>query len=127
MQEDERSLLAGACACGSLRPDARTRVIPIHHHGRAYPPLRATRATSNLVSVPVRLQQRMLGEVDLFFRAAVHLSADESELLDAWPAIWQARSKACVLRRWSARLRWAKSGRCWRASCTTPSRSPWCS
>ena len=83
MQEDERSLLAGACACGSLRPDARTRVIPIHHHG-AEPIRHCARAGyRNLVSVPVRLQQRMLGEVDLFFRSDVHLSADESELLDA--------------------------------------------
>jgi hypothetical protein len=32
MLDEERSLLAGACACGSLKPDARTRVIPIHSH-----------------------------------------------------------------------------------------------
>ncbi len=83
MQAEERSLIAGACACGSLQPDARTRVIPIHSHEAA--PMRhcARAGYQNLVSVPVRLQQRLIGEVDLFFRSDVQLSADETELLDA--------------------------------------------
>ena len=83
MRAEERSLIAGACACGSLQPDARTRVIPIHSHEAA--PMRhcARAGYQNLVSVPVRLQQRLIGEVDLFFRSDVQLSADETELLDA--------------------------------------------
>lgn len=83
MQDEERSLIAGACACGSLQPDARTRVIPIHSHDAA--PMRhcARVGYQNLVSVPVRLQQRLIGEIDLFFRSEVHLNADETELLDA--------------------------------------------
>lgn len=83
MQAEERSLIAGACACGSLQPDARTRVIPIHSHESA--PMRhcAKVGYQNLVSVPVRLQQRLIGEIDLFFRSEVHLNADETELLDA--------------------------------------------
>ncbi len=83
MQEEERSLLAGACACGNLRPDARTRVIPIHAHEDA--PMRhcARAGYESLVSVPVRMQQRLLGEIDLFFRSEVHLNSEESELLDA--------------------------------------------
>lgn len=81
--EEERSLLAGACACGNLRPDARTRVIPILSHDEA--PVRhcAKVGYENVVSVPIRLQQRLLGEFNLFFRAPVLLSADEVELLDA--------------------------------------------
>ena len=83
MQAEERSLIAGACACGSLQPDARTRVIPIHSHDAA--PMRhcARVGYQNLVSVPVRLQQRVIGEIDLFFRSDIHLNADEIELLDA--------------------------------------------
>src|SRR3990167_5225586 len=83
MQEEERSLLAGACACGNLKPDARTRVIPIHTHDAA--PMRhcARAGYESLVSVPVRLQQRLIGEIDLFFRSDVQLNADETELLDA--------------------------------------------
>jgi two-component system nitrate/nitrite sensor histidine kinase NarX len=83
MVEDERSLLAGACACGSLQADARTRVIPILSHD-AMPVRNCARAGfESLVSVPIRLQQRLLGEFDLFFRSAVTLSAEETALLDA--------------------------------------------
>jgi two-component system nitrate/nitrite sensor histidine kinase NarX len=83
MLEAERSLLAGACACGNLQPDARTRVIPIVEQGAL--PMRACARAGyvNIVSVPVRLQQRLLGEIDLFFRSSVDLNAEELELLDA--------------------------------------------
>ncbi len=83
MIDEERSLLAGACACGNLLPDARTRVIPIHSHDAA--PMRkcARAGYESLVSVPIRLQQRLIGEVDLFFRSTVVLRPDEVELLDA--------------------------------------------
>lgn len=83
MVEDERSLLAGACACGNLKHDARTRVIPIHNH-EAAPMRNCVRAGyESLVSVPVRLQQRLIGEIDLFFRSTLQLTPDEVELLDA--------------------------------------------
>ena len=83
MVESERSLLAGACACGSLKPDARTRVIPIVNHATSPMGACARAGYESVVSVPVRLQQRLLGEIDLFFRSALQLSSDESELLDA--------------------------------------------
>lgn len=81
--EEERSLLAGACACGNLSPDARTRVIPILSHDEA--PVRhcAKVGYESVVSVPIRLQQRLLGEFNLFFRTPLLLSEDEIELLDA--------------------------------------------
>ncbi len=83
MMEEERSLLAGACACGNLKPDARTRVIPIHDHSAA--PMRhcAKVGYESLISVPIRLQQRVIGEIDLFFRTTLVLRHDEAELLDA--------------------------------------------
>jgi two-component system nitrate/nitrite sensor histidine kinase NarX len=82
MVEDERSLRAGACACGSLKPESRTRVIPILSHAET--PLRhcAKAGYESVVSVPIRLQQRLLGEFNLFFRSPVTLSAGETELLD---------------------------------------------
>ncbi|SFC20558.1 signal transduction histidine kinase, nitrate/nitrite-specific, NarQ [Polaromonas sp. OV174] len=83
MLEEERSLLAGACACGNLQPDSRTRVIPILSHDQM--PVRSCAKVGyeSVVSVPVRLQQRLLGEFNLFFRRPATLSADETELLDA--------------------------------------------
>jgi len=83
MVAEERSLLAGACACGNLKPDARTRVIPILSH-EAAPMRNCVRAGyESVVSVPVRLQQRLIGEIDLFFRSPLQLSPDSVELLDA--------------------------------------------
>ena len=83
MQEEERNLIAGACACGNLKPDARTRVIPILSQSAAPMQRCAKAGYQSLVSVPVRLQQRLVGEIDLFFRTPVQLNADEVELLDA--------------------------------------------
>ena len=81
--EEERSLLAGACACGNLQSDSRTRVIPILSHDDM--PVRhcAKVGYQSVVSVPIRLQQRLLGEFNLFFRSDVTLSAEETELLDS--------------------------------------------
>jgi two-component system, NarL family, nitrate/nitrite sensor histidine kinase NarX len=83
MQDEERSLITGACACGSLKADARTRVIPIRSLEEAPLQRCAKAGYESLVSVPVRLQQRLIGEVDLFFRDKVQLNVDEVELLDA--------------------------------------------
>ena len=82
MLEEERSLLAGVCACGNLKPESRTRVIPILSHAEM--PMRhcAKAGYQSVVSVPIRLQQRLLGEFNLFFRSPVTLSAGETELLD---------------------------------------------
>ena len=83
MLEEERSVLAGACACGSLQPEARTRVIPILSEQST--PMRhcAKAGYESLVSVPIRLQSRMIGEIDLFYRKTLELSKDEEVLLDA--------------------------------------------
>ncbi len=83
MLEEERSLLAGACACGSLQQEARTRVIPIRSDQSA--PMRhcVKAGYESLVSIPIRLQARLIGEIDLFYRKTVELTQDETVLLDA--------------------------------------------
>ncbi|MDR7308784.1 type IV pili methyl-accepting chemotaxis transducer N-terminal domain-containing protein [Rhodoferax saidenbachensis] len=79
---EERSLLAGTCACGSLLQEARTRVIPIQS-AQAAPMRHCVKAGyESLVSVPIRLQSRLIGEIDLFYRKTVELSKDEAVLLD---------------------------------------------
>lgn len=83
MVEEERSLLAGACACGNLQPDARTRVIPIRSHDEAEVRHCVRAGFETLVSVPVRLQQRVIGEINLFYRSQTSLNTGETELLDA--------------------------------------------
>jgi two-component system nitrate/nitrite sensor histidine kinase NarX len=83
MLDQERSLLAGACACGSLQQDVGTRVIPIQS-SEAAPLKHCVKAGyESLVSVPIRLQSRLIGEIDLFYRKTLTLSKDEEVLLDA--------------------------------------------
>ncbi|WP_137860868.1 type IV pili methyl-accepting chemotaxis transducer N-terminal domain-containing protein [Variovorax sp. 3P27G3] len=83
MLEEERSLVVGACACGNLPSDARTRVIPIRSHDEFSMRGCVRAGFETLVSVPVRLQHRIIGEINLFFRSTTTLGSRETELLDA--------------------------------------------
>jgi two-component system nitrate/nitrite sensor histidine kinase NarX len=81
--KEERCLEAGLCACGQPQASARTRVIPIisaddHRLGNC-----ARVGYDSLVSVPIRLQQRVLGEVDLFYRNETTLTTEDRDLYDA--------------------------------------------
>jgi two-component system nitrate/nitrite sensor histidine kinase NarX len=82
LSEDEHCVPTGACLCGQSAADARTRVIPILAADRTLGHC-AREGFRTLVSVPVRLQQRLLGEVDLFFRTDIVLGPEERSLLDA--------------------------------------------
>lgn len=83
ISDGERCVRTGACHCGQPSAVASTRVIAIRVDA---PPLFAHCAQAGfqtLVSVPVMLQQRMLGEIDLFYHAPVELNAGERQHLDA--------------------------------------------
>ena len=84
LAESERSLVAGACACGvtQAQGQAGIRIIPIKSMPEAARSPCARLGYRTVVSVPIRLQQRLLGELDLFFGEDVQLSSDETELLD---------------------------------------------
>ncbi len=88
--EAESCVRPGDCVCARAADaagdagEAGARVIPIH----ASVPPRAAAACAeagfeHLVAVPVRLKQRVLGEIDLLYRGEVALSDDERSLLDA--------------------------------------------
>lgn len=79
---EERSILAGACSCGSSGMNTKTRVIPIARLDD--PPMKrcAKAGYQSLVTVPVRHQQKVVGEINLFFREPVTLSVEEVDLLD---------------------------------------------
>lgn len=79
---EERCIEAGLCACGQPQATARTRVIPIiseedHRFGSC-----ARMGYVSLVSVPIKAQDRVLGEVDLFFKHETHLSEADRTLYD---------------------------------------------
>jgi len=86
MLDAEHCLNAGDCHCGSPNAPPGARVIPIRtmqadntarmgHCARA--------GFETVVSVPVRLHDRLMGEVDLFFHAQIDISDAERALLDA--------------------------------------------
>ncbi len=82
MAEAENCLDTGACYCGQPRDEALIRVVPIHRLQPA--PLDHCRRAGfrTLVSVPVKLHERVLGEVDLFYRGDARLDDEERDLLD---------------------------------------------
>jgi two-component system nitrate/nitrite sensor histidine kinase NarX len=86
MVAGERCLHSGACHCGTSAPKEGARVIPIR--GARAPSLaHCTEAGfETLVSIPIRLHQRLMGEVDLFFHAQVTQSPAERSLLESLTA-----------------------------------------
>lgn len=81
--DEEHCVPTGDCFCGQAQGVATTRVIPIRvaspegllgHCERA--------GFETVVSVPVRLQERMVGELNLFYRTAATLGDDDRALLE---------------------------------------------
>ncbi|MDE2433705.1 MAG: type IV pili methyl-accepting chemotaxis transducer N-terminal domain-containing protein [Burkholderiales bacterium] len=92
MAQEEHCLHSGDCHCGSIvegTREGRLRVIPILDSNVATPKgqmgfdhcVRAGYAT--LVSVPLGLHQRVLGEVDLFYRGEPVLTDEERGLFES--------------------------------------------
>ncbi len=83
MVEEEQCLRAGDCHCGTPSPTDGLRVIPIHAL-TAQSLQHCTKAGfGTLVNIPIRLHERLMGEVSLFFHAKVSPSAAERSLLEA--------------------------------------------
>ena len=83
LAEDEHCLHTGSCLCGQPQSQARTRVIPITASTELALPHCREAGFQSMVSIPVQMQQRVLGEVDLFFRSPVEMTDELRELLEA--------------------------------------------
>lgn len=81
--EDERCLEAGECACGQPAATARTRVIPIATAADRRLGGCAQEGYVCLIGVPIRHQEYLLGEVNLFYRHEALLGEDDRGLYDA--------------------------------------------
>lgn len=83
MVDAEHCLTAGDCHCGSPQALPGARVIPI----RTMQPARmrhcAKAGFETVVSIPIRLHDRLMGEVDLFFHAQIDISDAERLLFEA--------------------------------------------
>lgn len=83
MAEGEHCLPTGACLCGQPQLQARMRVIPITATTNVSLPHCHEAGFETMVTIPVEMQQKLLGEVDLFFRSHVELTDELRELLEA--------------------------------------------
>ena len=86
MVEAEHCVHAGDCHCGSPQAPPGLRVIPI----RTMQPTRmrhcAQAGFETVVSIPIRLHERLMGEIDLFYHARCDISDAERSLLEALTA-----------------------------------------
>jgi two-component system, NarL family, nitrate/nitrite sensor histidine kinase NarX len=80
----EQCVVTGDCHCGQPQALAATRVIPIRADAAVEHCTRA--GFQHLVSVPVRLHERVLGEIDLLYRGTPDLADEDHALLDALAA-----------------------------------------
>jgi two-component system nitrate/nitrite sensor histidine kinase NarX len=83
MVEHEQCLKAGDCHCGAPLAAPGVRVIPVQSlpQGNLGHCTRADFGT--VVSLPIRLHERTMGELDLFYNAEVAPSQAERSLLEA--------------------------------------------
>ncbi|MEP7328240.1 MAG: type IV pili methyl-accepting chemotaxis transducer N-terminal domain-containing protein [Betaproteobacteria bacterium] len=86
MAAGEQCLHAGTCHCGEKLLTADARVIPIRTMRPESLKHCADAGFETLVSLPIRLHERVMGEVDLFFHARLTPSANERSLLEALTA-----------------------------------------
>jgi two-component system nitrate/nitrite sensor histidine kinase NarX len=81
--EAERCITTGECFCGQARDQAATRVIPIRASGDARMRGRCEQAGfETVISVPVRLHERLMGEINLFYRSEPVLKDEDRALLE---------------------------------------------
>ena len=81
--QQEHCLHAGTCLCGPIGDAPSTRVIPIVSPQSTLLPLCHEAGYETLVALPVMVQHRVLGEVNLFFRSSSALTSEMRELLEA--------------------------------------------
>jgi len=84
MIEAEQCIQKGDCDCGGTAVmSTGLRVVPIHALPAQRPRLCSQAGFDTLVTIPVRLHERIMGEVDLFFNARITMGEAERSLLEA--------------------------------------------
>jgi two-component system nitrate/nitrite sensor histidine kinase NarX len=83
MAEQEQCLMAGDCHCGVPQAAPGVRVIPIQSLPQGSLEHCARADFETVVSLPIRLHERTMGELNLFYNAQVSPSQAERSLLEA--------------------------------------------
>jgi two-component system nitrate/nitrite sensor histidine kinase NarX len=86
MIRGEECVRAGECACAAHTDSPAARVIVVEDIRSAGVRHCANAGYASIVSLPIRLHDRLMGEVDLFHHASVNLSEAERSLLEALTA-----------------------------------------
>src|SRR5690606_30917877 len=86
LAREEHCIRTGDCHCGIAPGQDGARVIPIHTLAGDSQLSCRHAGWSTVVTVPIRLKERLLGELDLFFHAHYRLGEAERTLLDALTA-----------------------------------------
>lgn len=83
MIDEEQCIQTGDCYCGSATVESDFRIIPIRDATSA--PLKhcLKAGFETVITLPVRLHQHLMGEVDLFFHARISPTPAERSLLEA--------------------------------------------
>jgi two-component system nitrate/nitrite sensor histidine kinase NarX len=83
MVDAEQCIHSGDCHCGSVAVGAGLSVIPIRDMSAESLTHCARAGFETVVTIPVRLHERMMGEVDLFFHARISPTPAEQSLFEA--------------------------------------------
>jgi len=83
MVNDEQCLTVGDCLCGLPAPHRDLVVIPIHSTPLPSRKHCAKAGFETIVNVPIRVHDRLMGEMNLFYRSKVTPTAAERSLLEA--------------------------------------------
>ena len=79
----EQCLDKGDCYCGAAVADPGLRIIPILAEEGSSPLPCAKAGFKTVINIPVRLHERLMGEIDLFFNASVSPTPALRSLLEA--------------------------------------------
>ncbi len=81
--DEEQCIPSGDCLCGPTKSAAVTRVFPILPEGGTPRLGHCARAGyQTVIGVPIRLHERLVGELNLFYREPKQLSEDDRALLE---------------------------------------------
>jgi two-component system nitrate/nitrite sensor histidine kinase NarX len=86
MADAEQCVNAGQCGCGALNAALGARAVPIKTINPNGVLHCRNAGFETLVSIPIRLHERVMGEVDLLYHAQMAPSPAEHSLLDALAA-----------------------------------------
>lgn len=79
----EQCIYKGSCYCGNVFAEPRWKVFPIEKEADEQPLPCAQAGFKTVINIPVRLHDRLTGEVDLFFDARVNPTPALRSLLEA--------------------------------------------